>query len=59
MLIKHSNKMQDITDTIRMKNLELQTEKDPQRKQELTKQLQVLNLKKEIQDIRKRIEQIS
>ena len=65
MVRKHSNNfqtlifMQDITDAIRTKNLEIQTEKDPQRKQDLMKQLQALNLKKEIVAIRQRIKQIS
>ena len=51
--------MQNLVDAIRVKSLEMQTEKDPHRKQELSKQLQVLNLRKEIENIQKRIKQLS
>ena len=47
-----------ILDQIRVLQLRIQVEKDPTSKQELNKQLRVLQLKKEIEDIRKRIEQL-
>ncbi len=45
-------------DKIKLKQLEISIESDPNRKQDLQKQLQKLQLEKEIEQIRKRIEQI-
>ena len=45
-------------DKIRLKQMEIQIEKDSHRKQELQKQLQKLQLQKEIEEIRRRIEQL-
>jgi hypothetical protein len=50
--------METIDDKIRVKQVEIQVENDPIRKQELQKQLQKLQLKKEIENIRRRIEQL-
>ena len=52
--------METITteDKIRLKHMQIQVENEPQRKQELQKQLQKLQLEKEIDGIRKRIEQL-
>jgi hypothetical protein len=50
--------MEKISDKIRLKQMEINMEHDPIRKQNLQKQLQKLNLRKEIEDIRKRIEQL-
>ena len=50
--------MEKIWDKIRLKQMEINMEHDPIRKQNLQKQLQKLNLRKEIEDIRKRIEQL-
>lgn len=52
--------METITtdDKIRLKQMQIQIENEPQRKQELLKQLQKLQLEKEIEGIRKRIEQL-
>jgi hypothetical protein len=47
-----------ISDKIRIMNTRLQVERDPEKKQELQKQLHVLQLKKQIEDIRKRIQQL-
>jgi hypothetical protein len=47
-----------ISDRIKVMQTRLQVEKDPTKKQELQKQLQVLQYHKEIEDIRKRIEQL-
>lgn len=42
-------------DKIRVMNTRIQVERDPSKKQELQKQLKVLQYQKEIEDIRKRI----
>ena len=47
-----------IDDRIRVKQLEISVEGDPNRKQDLHVQLQKLQLEKEIEGIRKRIEQL-
>jgi hypothetical protein len=49
---------EEINNSIRVKQLEVQVEKDPIKKQELQIQLQKLQLKKEIENIRRRIEQL-
>ncbi len=46
------------TDKIKVMNTRIQVERDPTKKQELQKQLRVLQLNKEIEDIRRRIEQL-
>lgn len=45
-------------DKIKILNTRIQVERDPTKKQELHKQLRVLQYNKEIEDIRKRIEQL-
>jgi hypothetical protein len=52
--------METITtdDKIRLKQMQIQIENEPRRKQDLQKQLQKLQLEKEIEQIRKRIEQL-
>lgn len=50
--------METIDDKIRIKQVEIQVQNDPLKKQELQKQLQKLQLKKEIENIRRRIEQL-
>jgi hypothetical protein len=50
--------MNTTEDKIKLTNLEINVETDPQKKQELQKQLQKLQLKKEIELIRKKIEQL-
>lgn len=52
--------METITtdDKIRLKQMQIQIEKEPSRKQDLQKQLQKLQLEKEIEQIRKRIKQL-
>ena len=52
--------METITmdDKIRLKQMQISIENEAQRKQELQKQLQKLQLEKEIEGIRKRIEQL-
>ncbi len=50
--------MDKIDDKIRVKQTQVSVENDPVRKQELQKQLRRLQLKKEIEQIRKRIEQL-
>ncbi len=50
--------MNTIDDKIRVKQLQIGTETEPVHKQELHKQLQKLQLQKEIEQIRKRIEQL-
>ncbi|RYJ39305.1 hypothetical protein NU08_1613 [Flavobacterium anhuiense] len=47
-----------VDDRIRIKQLEISVESDPNRKQDLHTQLQKLQLEKEIEQIRKRIEQL-
>jgi hypothetical protein len=50
--------METINDKIRIKQLEITVEQDPQKKQELQKQLRKLQLTNEIDLIRKKIEQL-
>lgn len=52
--------METITtdDKIRLKQMQIQIENEPRRKQDLQKQLKKLQLEKEIEQIRKRIEQL-
>lgn len=47
-----------IDDKIRLKQMQISIENEPQHKQVLQKQLQKLHLEKEIEQIRKRIEQL-
>jgi hypothetical protein len=51
--------MKTTQDKIQLKQLELNVENDPSKKQNLQKQLRRLQLEKEIEEIRKRIEQLS
>jgi hypothetical protein len=51
--------MKTTQDKIQLKQLELNVENDPLKKQNLQKQLRRLQLEKEIEEIRKRIEQLS
>lgn len=48
----------NLEDKIKVKQTQVSVENDPVRKQELQKQLRRLQLKKEIEQIRKRIEQL-
>jgi hypothetical protein len=50
--------MKDIENKIKVKQLEIQIQQDPQKKIELNKQLRVLLLKQEIERIRIQISQI-
>ena len=50
--------METTVNKIRIKQLEIQVEMDPAKKQELQAQLRKLQLKKEIEDIRVRMAQI-
>lgn len=50
--------MDELADKIRVKQTQLSVENDPVRKQELQKQLRKLQLQKEIEQIRKHIEQL-
>ena len=50
--------MNELENKIRVKQLEIQVEQDPTKKQELNKQLRVLQLNKEIETIKMRIQQI-
>lgn len=50
--------MNEIDDKIRVKQMEVNLENDPARRQELQKQLRKLQLRKEIEQIRARIEQL-
>ncbi len=50
--------MKTTQDKIQLKQLELNVENDPLKKQNLQKQLRRLQLEKEIEEIRKRIEQL-
>lgn len=50
--------METIEDKIRVKQIQINIENDPQQKQELQKQLQKLQFQKEIEKIRKKIEQL-
>jgi hypothetical protein len=51
--------METIDDKIRVKQVQIQVERDPAKKQDLQKDLQKLLLTKEIEQIRNRIEQIT
>ena len=51
--------MNTTEDKIKIKQLEMNVERDPERKQELQKDLLKLQLHLEIEKIRKRIEQLS
>lgn len=50
--------MNDIQDKITITQTQVNVENDPVRKQELQKRLRKLQLQKEIEDIKKRIEQL-
>lgn len=50
--------MKTTQDKIQLKQMELNVENDPLKKQNLQKQLRRLQLEKEIEQIRKRIEQL-
>jgi len=51
--------MKNLPNLIQIKTLQIQGEKDPKEKQFLFRQLRVLELEKEIQDIRKKIDQLN
>ena len=50
--------MDEIDDKIKVKQTQVSVENDPVRKQELQKQLRKLQFQKEIEQIKKRIEQL-
>ena len=50
--------MRDIQDKITIAQTQVNVENDPIRKQELQKRLRKLQLQKEIEDIKKRIQQL-
>jgi hypothetical protein len=50
--------MEELDDKIRVKQIQVSVENDPNRKQELQKQLRKLKFQKEIEQIKKRIEQL-
>lgn len=50
--------MDELDDKIRVKQIQVSVENDPLRKQELQKQLRKLQFQKEIEQIKKRIEQL-
>jgi hypothetical protein len=50
--------MNSIEDEIRIKQMLINVENDPTARQELQKQLRKLQLEKEIEDIKRRIDQI-
>ncbi|MFE3869874.1 hypothetical protein ACFX5F_01395 [Flavobacterium sp. ZS1P70] len=50
--------MNTIQDKIQIVQMEINVESDPERKKEMQKQLQKLQLRKEIETIRKKIEQL-
>ena len=50
--------MNELDNKIKVKQLEIQIEQDPISKQELNKQLRVLQLRKEIETIKFKIKQI-
>ena len=50
--------MDELDDKIRVKQTQVTVENDPVRKQELQNQLRKLQLQKEIEQIKKRIEQL-
>ncbi len=51
--------MNELNNQITVLRTELNLEQDPTKKQELNKKLNILNLRKEIEDIKKRIAQLS
>jgi hypothetical protein len=51
--------MNDLNNQITVLRTQLNLEQDPAQKQELNKKLNILNLKKEIETIKKRIEMLS
>ena len=51
--------MEDLANQITLIRTELNLEQDPAKKQELNKKLNVLNLKKEIEDINTRIHNLT
>ena len=50
--------MEDLNNQITLLHTQMNLEKDPAKKQELNKKLNILNLKKEIETIKKRIQQM-
>lgn len=50
--------METLENKIRIKQIQINVEQDPQRKQELRKQLRKLQFEKEIDQIKKKIEQL-
>ena len=50
--------MESIEDKIRVKQIQINVERDPNEKQELQKQMRKLQLEKEIEQIKKKIEQL-
>lgn len=50
--------MDSLEDKIKVKQIQVSVENDPNRKQELLLQLRKLQLQKEIEQIKKRIEQL-
>lgn len=50
--------MNELDNKIRVKQLEIQVEEDPNHKQELNKQLRALQLRKEIETIKIKIQQL-
>lgn len=50
--------MDSLEDKIKVKQIQVSVENDPNRKQELQKQLRKLQFQKEIEQIKKRIEQL-
>ena len=53
------DKLKDINDQLRLKNLELSIERDYKKKQEIKDAIQVLQFKKQIEDIRIKIRRMS
>lgn len=51
--------MNEIANKIKVKQLQIQVEKDPKKKQKLNRQLRVLQLRQEIEKIKVEIMQIS
>lgn len=50
--------MNELDNKIRVKQLEIQVEQDPNHKQELNKQLRILQLRREIETIKMKITQL-
>jgi hypothetical protein len=50
--------MEKIEDKIKIKQMQISVERDPEKKQDLQKQLRKLQLNLEVEQIRKRIEQL-